>query len=128
MITLNRRARYLARVSDRVHTRLARGTEIEPILQQLAQQLPPLPLEHHLKLPVLKLIRLDTRKLLNDLLQLGARPIKPISPAPLDRAVRCAGIAAAPRLQDFIGRRVKFAGTGAGVGDHEATSRWSALM
>jgi hypothetical protein len=95
MITLDRRARHLARVNDRVQTRLAHGTQIETILQQLAQKLKPLPLDQALKLPVLKLVRLDTHELLDDLLELTARAGKPI--APLGRAIRCAGIISTPR-------------------------------
>jgi hypothetical protein len=96
MITLDRRTRYLARVNDRVHTRLAHGTQIETILQQLAQKLSPLPVDQALKLPVLKLVRLDSRELLDDRLELTARPLKPI--APLGRAIRCARITSTRRL------------------------------
>jgi hypothetical protein len=114
------------RVNDRVQTRLAHSTQIETILQQLAQKLSPLPVDQALKLPMLKLVRLDSRELLDDLLELTARPVKPI--APLGRAIRCAGITSTPRVQDFIGRRVKFAITGAGVGDHVTHLSWSTLI
>jgi hypothetical protein len=126
MITLDRRTLHLVRVCDRFQARLAHRAQIQTILQQLAQQLAPLTLDQTLKLPVLKLVRLDSCKLLDDLLQLRARAVKRI--AALGRAIPCAGITSTPRLQDFIRRRINFAARGAGVGDHVAHLSWSTLI
>ena len=90
------------------------------ILKQAAQQLPPDRLQLSFERSMLKLGRLPRAQPPNDLLKPLARTGEPIPASTTTwTEIHPGSITTALALQEFISRRVKYAATGAGVGDHE---------
>ena len=129
VIALHRAALDALPVSDPVQTLLATGTQIDMILKQAAQQLPPDHLQLRLKLPVLNAGRVVAAQPADDLLKPLTRATKRIHASrTLRRKIVPSSPTTALGLQDFISRRVKFATAGAGVGDHVAHLPGSTLV
>jgi hypothetical protein len=129
MTWLDRTALNAVPVSDPFQSLLTTSTQINMILKQAAQQLPPDRLQLCLKLPMLNASRILPVQPADDLLKPLPRATKRIlAHATARREIPCSTLTAVLRLQDFISRRVKFATAGAGVGDHEAHLPGSTLV
>jgi hypothetical protein len=129
VIALHRPALDPLPVSDPVQPLLATGAQIEMILKQATQQLPPDRQQLGLKLPMLQDRRVLSAQPADDPLKPFPRAAKRIlASATTRREIPCSRLSAALSLQEFISRRVKFATAGAGVGDHVAHLSWSTLV
>ena len=125
MTSLDRPALDPGSVRDPIHALLAPGAQVEMILKQAAHKLTPLRLQPGLQLPMLEPRRLLRVQPPDDLLEPFTRAAKRIlARATAGREIPCSSIHRPLGLQDFISRRVKFAITGAGVGDHVAHLSW----
>jgi len=128
MITLKRPALNPGSVRDPIQTLLATRAQIQMILKQRAQKLPPDRRKLSLHLPMLKTGRVLAPQPTNDLLKPLTRATERILLAAVRREILCSTLSPTLSLQDFISRRVKFAATGAGVGDHVAHLPGSTLL
>jgi len=127
MISLNRPPLDTAGIRDPVQALLPSGAQIEMILKQRAQQLPPNAQQLSLNFPMLEAGRAIAAQPANDLLKPLTRATERILNA-LAREIACRMLRPTLGLQDFISRRVKFATADAGVGDHVARLPGSTLV
>ena len=108
MTMLDRPALHTPGVSNRIQTLLAHRTEIEMILKQAAQQLPPNRLQPSLEIPMLKPRGLTRPQPADDLLKLLARSSERIPTRTTPRReIHPSRITTALALQDFISRRIR---------------------
>jgi hypothetical protein len=131
MIGLDRPARDPLAVSDPVDALLTLGTEIKMILQQDAQQLPPVTGKARLQIRMLNAIRSLATEPIEDHSELLARASKrvPGLAVLIVSKIRCITHSHRYGQQDFINRRVNIAVTGAEIGDHVGHPfSWSTLV
>jgi len=107
-------------ISNRIHTLLSHRAKVQMILKHAAQQLPPDRPQLSFQRPMLKRGRLPPAQPPNNLLKPLTRGREPIPAVVIGGEIPSRAISRMLALQDFIRRRVKYAATGAGVGDHEA--------
>jgi hypothetical protein len=120
MTPLDRAALHTPSVSNRIQTFFSHCAKVQMILKQAAQQLPPDRLQLNFECPMLKPGRLPPAQPPNDLLKPLTRGREPTTAVVIGDKIPSRAISRMLALQDFIRRRVKYAATGAGVGDHEA--------